>query len=348
MPMPDTFNNILIIKPSALGDIALTLPAVRALQKAFPQARMTWLIRPEYADLVRNHPALDKVILFDRKRLANSHRSRAAWSGLRALFRELRNADFDAVFDFQGLFRTAFMARFTGAKYRFGMANARELAPLFYTHRIKPDPDSIHVIDHYMQMVKAAGAEDLSVEFHIAPDESAAKSVKHFLDNKAVDSNNYAILIPGSAHADKCWPAENFAAVTEKLAGKYQFDIIACGTKPEQRIIDEISSKTDTTIVSAAGQTELRELIELLRNAKLVISNDTGPGHIAVALNKPLVMLFGWSNPARIYPYQRPETIAAIEPFDRGTRIVSRDPKHAVTHITVDTIWQKIQEQLDC
>ena len=95
-----------------------------------------------------------------------------------------------------------------------------------------------------------------------------------------------------------------------------------------------------------AGRTSLKELVELLRTARLVVSNDTGPGHIAAALGVPLVMIYSWSNPARIAPYGRPQCMVAREPYSRGLKIKSADPKHSVTNITVDEVFQKVREQL--
>ena len=94
------------------------------------------------------------------------------------------------------------------------------------------------------------------------------------------------------------------------------------------------------------AKTSLSELVVLLKNARLVVSNDTGPGHIAAALSTPLVLMFSWSNPARIAPYKRFECLVAREPFSRGHKIKSRDPKHNVDTITVDEVYQKVCEQL--
>jgi len=131
--MPDSFRNILIIKPSSLGDVVLALPALAALRTSFAEARISWLIRPEFAPLLHGHPHLDEIIPFDRNRLAKAWFNPAALAELLALIRLLRRRNFDVVFDLQGLFRSGVLAWLSRSKKRFGMANAREFATIFYT-----------------------------------------------------------------------------------------------------------------------------------------------------------------------------------------------------------------------
>ncbi len=346
--MPYTPKNILIIKVSALGDIALALPALNALRLVYAQTRITWMVRPEFAPLIRDHPQLDDILFFDRKNLGKSWRS---WQSLRDLWRlgrELRSGQFDCVFDFQGLLRTALLGRWTGATIRIGMANAREGAPLFYSRRIESDPDAFHLIDHYQRMVQAVYEGVLPKPDFVFPASAAAENAAHrLLEDHHMLAKGYAVFIAGSAHEDKCWPAAHFADLAERIQHTYNMPILAPGTASERPAIEEIKTLTKANFVNCAGQTSLPELVALLRNASLVISNDTGPGHIAAGLGVPLVMLFSWSNPARIYPYQRPQCIAAIDPFGRGQAIKSRDPQYNVRNIMVDQVFELVCQQMD-
>ena len=202
--MPKTLKNILIIKPSSLGDIVLTLPVLSALHNSFPDAKITWLVRPEFAPLLENHPFLTDIIIFDRKFLGKACYNPKAFSALLSLIRRLRRSNFDAIFDFQGLFRTASLAWLTGCKKRFGMTAAREFAHLFYTHKIPQDPDTIHLADYYLKIIQAAGASDTNVEFILPQPTKAADTVRELLNNNKVASDNYAVFIPGSAHGARC------------------------------------------------------------------------------------------------------------------------------------------------
>jgi heptosyltransferase-1 len=345
--MPDSLKNILILKPSALGDIVLALPALTALYQSFPDAKISWLIRPEFAPLLENHPHLDEIITFDRKLLGKAWYSPKAFDVLISLIRKLRTGRFDAVFDFQGLFRTAALAWLSGCKKRFGKAGSRELAHLFYTHQIKQDYDSIHLVDFYLKMVKAAGADKLDVEFELPSNQADIDLVNKLLESSGIISGQYVVFVPGSAHVDKCWPLERFAALADKIASQFSLPIIAVGANSEKSLVEKIDSLAKTSIINFAGRTTLKELVELLRAAKLVVSNDTGPGHIAAALGTPLVMMYSWSNPARIAPYGRPKCMVARDPYDRGLKIKSTNPKHNVTTITVDEVFQKASEQLN-
>ncbi len=344
--MSEDLKNILIIKPSSLGDIVLALPALTALRKSFPDAKISWLIRTEFAPILENHPHLNKIILFDRKFLGKAWFHPGAFSSLISLIKRLRHSEFDAVIDFQGLFRTASLAWLSGCKKRFGIAGAREFAHLFYTHKIKQTKDCIHLVDFYLNIIKAAGATKLDVEFILAEHSEAAGSIRNLLKNHYVSPDNYVVFIPGSAHEDKRWPIERFAKLAEKISSHHKLPIVATGDTGEVALIEKLKDLSKVPIANVAGKTSLSELVVLLSNAKLVVSNDTGPGHIAAALSTPLVLMFSWSNPARIAPYKRIECLVAREPFSRGHKIKSRDPKHFVDTITVDEVYIKVCEQL--
>ena len=344
--MSEGLKNILIIKPSSLGDIVLALPALTALRKSFPDAKISWLIRPEFAPLLENHPHLTEIIAFDRKFLGKAWFHPGAFGALISLIRRLRQAKFDAVIDLQGLFRTASLAWFSGCKRRFGMAKTRELAHLFYTHKTPQTKELIHLVDYYLEITKTAGAAESDVQFVLPHHPEAADSLGRLLKSHDIEPENYAVFVPGSAHKDKRWPIERFAELAGKISSQFGLHIVATGNAGEAALIENLKELAKVPVANIAAQTSLSELVVLLKNAKLVVSNDTGPGHIAAALSTPLVLMFSWSNPARIAPYKRSECLVAREPFGRGHRIKSTDPRHNVDTITVDEVFQKACEQL--
>ncbi len=355
--MPETLKNILLIKPSSLGDVVQALPALTALRKSFPQAKISWLIRPEFAPLIQNHPHLSETIIFDRKSLGRAWYSPHAFASMLQLIRKLRQSRFDAVVDLQGLFRTASLARLSGCKKRFGPANAREFGSVFYTRKVSQDQNCTHVVDFYLKIVKALGASDIKPEFVLPLDQPSADSVKRKLEHHNINFGEYAVFVPGSLHPSKQWPIERFAELANKISGpqagevslkvdKFKIPIIAIGTGSEKGLIEKLTGLAKVPIINFTGRTNLSELVALLKYAKIVVSNDTGPGHIAAVLGTPLVMMFSWSNPARIAPYGRAECMVAKEPYGRGTQIRSDDPKHNVSQLTVDEVYQKVCEQL--
>jgi len=346
MIMHESLKNILIIKPSSLGDIVLTLPALTALRKSFPDAKISWLIRPEFAPLLENHPHLTDVIAFDRKLLGKAWFHPHAFASLLSFISRLRRNKFDAVIDLQGLFRTASLAWLSRCKKRFGMANARELAHVFYTHKVVQDEHCIHLVDYYLKIIQNVAVSETKVQFVFPQDPAAADSISKLLTSHGIRPDNYAVFVPGSAHSDKCWPIQRFAALADKISSRFHLAAVAIGTASEKDTVESLKNLANVPVANLAGRTSLRELIALLRTAKVVVSNDTGPGHIAAALGTPLVLIFGRSNPARVAPYGRPRCLAAVEPNTRGFNADSSDPKHNIKAITVDEVCQKVHEQL--
>jgi heptosyltransferase-1 len=340
-------KKILIIKPSSLGDIVLALPALSALRKSFPDAKISWFIRPEFAPLLKNHPDLTEVILFDRKYLGKAWYNPRAFASLVSLIWRLNRSKFDAVIDLQGLFRTASLAWLSGCRKRFGMADAREFGHIFYTNKVKQDRDSIHLVDYYLKIVREAGAPKIDVQFLLPIDPVAAGMVKRLLAANDIKPDSYAVFVPTSAHEDKCWPAERFAALAARVSTQFHLSIIATGAASEKDAVESLKTKASSPITNFAGATSLSELVALLKTARLVVSNDTGPGHIAAALGVPVVLIFGPTNPARVHPYNRPQCAVAVEPGGRGFKADSTDPKHDIKAITVDEVYQKVCEQLN-
>ena len=343
--MVGAYANILLIKPSSLGDVVMALPALSALRRSFPQARIHWLIRPEFAPLIEGHPHVDEIILFDRKFLAKACHSIAAARGLLALVSDLRYRRFDAVLDLQGLFRTGLLAWLSGCPLRFG-SRWREMAHLFYTTSIPPRLEWVHVVDYYLKLVEAMGGSDLRPEFVLPEKPTAETAARDLLSRHRIDFDRYAIIIPGSAQTSKCWPVDRFAALADRLASEHGLAAAAIGGKSEMGLIETIRGLATHPPVNLASQTSLPELVEVLRGAKLVVSNDTGPGHIAAALGRPLVMMFSWSNPLRVGPYGRPQCVVARDANKRGLASRSRDPQHSIEHITLDEVYARAVEQL--
>jgi ADP-heptose:LPS heptosyltransferase len=237
------------------------------------------------------------------------------------------------------------LAWLSGCKKRYGMANAREFATVFYTHKIPQNIEDIHMVDFYLKIIQTAGASDFGVEFVFPQNPGAEDSVDKLLASHGI-KENYAVLISGSAHQDKCWPPECFAQLADRISSQYNLSIVATGSASESGIIEKIQKNANVTIASLAGQTSLNELVALLKRAKLAVSNDTGPGHIAAAVGIPLVLMFGRSNPVRLVPYGRKKCVMAIEPESRGMAINDFNPKYDIKNITVEQVYQKIAGQL--
>jgi len=302
LPFPHP-HRILIIKPSSLGDVVHTLPVLHLLRKKYPDAKISWLVAPYCSGLLEHHPDLDEVILFDRRRYGTAWKNPAAGLDLIKFKHDLRRRQFDWVIDLQGLFRSGWLAWFTRAPVRIGFANAREWAWLFYTHRIPIATMEQHAVERYLRIAAAAGCDDNPIEFPFALTDSDRAAVREMTGDEP-----YAVLLPGANWATKRWPIENFAALVEPIRERFGLRSIVAGGPDTIDLAKSIPSA-----VGLAGKTNLPQLVALLERSSLVIANDSGPMHIASALGKPLVTIFGPTNPIRTGPYDRPDSVVRVD-----------------------------------
>jgi lipopolysaccharide heptosyltransferase I len=298
-------QRILLIKPSALGDIVHALPVLSLLRRRWPEAHIAWLVNRAFAELLDGHPQLDEVISFDRRGFARGWRDPFAAVGLQRFLRGLRRREFDLVIDLQGLFRSGWMTMSTRAPVRVGFADARELAHLFYTHRVPIGSAELHAVDRYLAVSDALGCGRGPVNFSLPVKEDDRMTVRAMLNGASED---YAVLVPGTNWPTKRWPAEHFAALVEPLRERLGLRAVVAGGKDVSAIAAQIPGALDLT-----GRTNLRELVALLDGAALVIANDSGPMHIAAALDRPLVTMFGPTNPVRTGPYGRMDSVVRLD-----------------------------------
>jgi lipopolysaccharide heptosyltransferase I len=311
LPRPDTIRfttaptRILIIKPSALGDVVHTLPVLNLLRRRWPDAHVAWVVGGAFASLLEGHPQLDVVIRFERRRFARGWRDPGAAAGLLRFARDLRRGEFDLVIDLQGLLRSGWMTMRTRAPVRVGFSNARELAHLFYTHRVPVDSSEQHAVDRYLKLCEALGCGRTPVEFafHLTDDDRrhVAAALGH--------DRPFAVLLPGTNWPTKRWPVEHFAALVGPLRERFGLDSIVAGGADVAGIAGLIPRATNLV----GKTTNLRQLVALLDRADLVIANDSGPMHIAAALGRPLVTVFGPTNPRRTGPYGRLDSVVRLD-----------------------------------
>jgi len=297
-------RRILIIKPSSLGDVVHALPVLHLLRRRWPEAKISWLVAPYCSGLLEGHPDLDEVILFDRRRFGTAWKNPSAGLELIHFKRDLRRRGFDLVIDLQGLFRCGWLAWQTRAAARIGFANAREGAWIFYTHRVPIATMEQHAVERYLRAAVAAGCEEGPVEFHFAASEKDRSQVSEMLG----DDEPFAVLLPGANWRTKRWGVEKFAGLVEPLRERFGLNSIVAGGVDTVELGKVISGANNL-----AGKTTLRQLVALLERASLVIANDSGPMHIAAALNRPLVTIFGPTNPIRTGPYGRAECVVRVD-----------------------------------
>ncbi|MFA4945881.1 MAG: lipopolysaccharide heptosyltransferase I [Lentisphaeria bacterium] len=300
---------ILIVKPSSLGDVVHTLPAVALVRRTLPDAELAWLVNEEYAPLVRLCPAVDAVLPFRRRRWAQP----AHWGELAAFARDLRRQRFDWILDFQGLLRSGLLAWCAGGSRRVGFRQAREGARWFYTETVSPPPPARHAVERNLALARqalgiSAAAAGAAVFPVLARPADVRAQVEALLRAAGVAGRSPLLAVAPSARwPSKMWPGESFAALLDGLAERHPGGAaLLVGTAAERPVGERIlalRSRPAWPAVNLMGQTGVLELLELLRRCGILVANDSGPIHLAAAAGQPTVAFFGPTDPALTGPY---------------------------------------------
>ncbi len=280
---------------SALGGAVHTLPVITAIKRQAPAAHVTWVLQPGPATLVRGHPSVDEIILFDRKRGARAFRDIA---------RELRRRHFDLVLGLQVSFKAGVITALTQAPLKLGFdrARARDLNWLFTTHRIPANPVQ-HVQDQFFEFLHALGIPSEPVVWDIGPWEHERPWQRDFF---AAIERPVASLVIGTSNPQKDWIPERWAELSDALHERYGLEPVLVGGRSAReletgRVIRERARHEPRSTLGIS----VREMVNVLDGSALVISLDTGPLHMSVALDRPTISLMGYHNPKRVGPYRR-------------------------------------------
>jgi heptosyltransferase I len=303
-------QRILIVRLGAMGDIIHALPAVAALRRRFPEAEIGWVIEERWAELLcassypRSGPRSAQRPLVDRLHFVNTRKWRESWNSpqtwqeIAVALSDLRGPDYEVAVDFQGSIRSALIARLSRAQDIYGFAQPREnIASMFYSRPVLARGE--HVIDQNLSLAETLAHTRLSaapVEF--PQDPIAERKCTNQLQEFEV--KNLVLINPGAGWGAKRWPAERYGEVARKLA-QLGFDPLINFGPGEENLAGAV--KTSSHGAAKPVSCTLAELIALTRRAQLLIGGDTGPLHLAAALNAPAVAIFGPTNPARNGPY---------------------------------------------
>ncbi len=347
------YRNILIIKPSAVGDIISALPVLPALKSRYPEARISWLVATHLADLLRDHPLIDELIEFDRRRFGYMIRSWTVTKRFLTFLRRLRESQFDLVLDLQGLFRSGFLTWATRAPVRIGPSEKREFGWVFYTHRIPERPHDSHIVDRIAAVGELLHLDLSDPSFVVHLQQQAAQRIDQLLLSANLTPDRFIAIAPGGTWSSKRWPAAKFTELAEKIVAELDRPVVLVGGKAEIPLAREIlRSKKDPRIHSFVGQTSLSELLCLLNRAGAVVCNDSGPMHMAVALGKPVTAIIGPTNALRTGPYRRTEgvvrTALNCSPcYRKKCNLVGEfDSSRCMQDISVEDVFRNLRSQL--
>lgn len=290
-------DRVCIVMMSAVGDVVHVLPVLHSLKRANPAMKVTWILQPGPAMLVRGHALVDEIILFDRSK---------GWRGYLEVRDQLKSRSFDLVVDLQVYFKANVICSFVKApvKVGFDFARARDLNWLFTTHRIPPHPMQ-HVQDQYLEFCDYLGAPTTPVEWNLGPwNEKEREWQRNFyqqFDRPVVP------IVVATSKAQKDWLPERWAEVCDALHSDFGLQpVLVGGRSPREEHAERvIMEKARHKPFSNLGNGGLRGLVGVLEGAALVLSLDTGPLHMTVALDRPVIALMGYSNPKRVGPYRK-------------------------------------------
>ena len=309
-----------------MGDIIHTLPAVAALRRGFPSAQIGWIVEERWAELLcsptcaRSGPRSPQRPLVDRLHLVNTKAWRKSWTSaetwhqIAVAISHLRGPRYQVAVDFQGAVRSALIARYSGAGIIYGAVQPREnVASMFCTHQVFTQ--GAHVVEQNLSLAEAVAHRKLAVLPVEFPHDSAAER-KCEAQLRQLGLHDFVLLNPGAGWGAKQWPAERYGEVAKGLARYGIASLINFGPG-EEALAKAVEAAAGRAARPVSGS--ISELISLTRRARLFIAGDTGPLHLAAALQIPVVAIFGPTNPLRNGPY--------------GTRsIVLRSPSSQTSH----------------
>lgn len=287
-PLPSLrdFRSALIVKPSSLGDIVHTLPAVKAIRDAHPHLKIRWLANTEWTPLLQGSPLLDEVIPFPRKTFRGLPGLLRFWNWRRT-WMLLPREEPEIVLDFQGLLRSGLVSRWRGSRPVIGLSDAREGASWFYSHIVPMDAGA-HAVDRYLELPRALG-------IRIEPEDTAFELPEGAPPAGWPDTlQNYVVVHPWSRGEGKSLSNPALNALCEALA---PHPVVLVG------MMEDPARPSGSHIHDWSQRTSLSELIWAMRRAAYCVSVDSGPMHIAAAVNPRTLGIHTWSDPRKVGPY---------------------------------------------
>lgn len=288
---------ILILKPSSLGDVVQALPVLRLLKLQLPSSQIYWWIESSLAPLLEGDPDLAGVVRFNRRRWAAPHH----WPELWRSVRWMRQQTFDWVIDLQSLARSGAFAWLANGKLTVGMDEPREGARGFYDFIVSRPSFHTHAVVWYLGVLTLL---DIPIHRHFNWLPIRSEAFETVRKQRAAEDTRWIILQPGARRLNKRWPVEFFAVLVGRLAAAHPDLRFAILGGQEERSLGEVIVKADSQrCLDLTGKISLPEMVEWIRASALMVTNDTGPMHVAAALGKPVVALFGPTEPRRTGPY---------------------------------------------
>ena len=333
---PVPLDRVGIVMMSAVGDTVHVLPILAALKRHAPACRVTWVLQPGPASLVRGHPAVDDIVVFDRS---------AGWRAFAAVRQSLIERPLDLLIDFQVYLKAGIVTALSRAPIKLGFdrARARDANWLFTTHRIPARPPQ-HVQDQYFEFLDALSVprDPVGPTWNLGPWPAERPAQQEFLQRQ---DRPVAAIVVGTSKAHKDWLPDRWAHVARALYSDFGLQpVLVGGTAPREQQSAALVCERAPEVRSALGS-GLRPLVGILDGAALVLSPDTGPLHMSVALDRPVISLLGYTNPKRTGPYRKFHDLTIDAYGDPGEDypLSATTRSGRMSRITVNDVLEKVQ-----
>ena len=323
----------LVVRLGSLGDIVHTFPAVAGLRSSFPRAEIIWLTHPRWLSLVASSDLATEIWAVDSRDLAS----------VRQTIAKIRAQKWDASIDYQGLWKSALLPFLGGAPKRIGFSSEtiREFGvPVLYTERVHAR--AAHIADQNGELSLRAGAHTAVGPVKLQVNETHRQRVRSDLVAAGIES--YIVLSPGGGWRSKCWPAERFGELCQKIRDELNVRCVinyGPGEEPLAAAVKSASGNADPFLYNA----ELGQLMALLQSAQCIVGGDTGPLHLAIALGTKAVAIFGPTNPARNGPYP-PQHFVLRDPAATTTHKRETETSPSLLKISVAQVFDAVKLQL--
>jgi lipopolysaccharide heptosyltransferase I len=336
---------VLIIRPSALGDVCRTVPVLVTLRRAFPWpgTSIDWLVQDTFAAAISSHPDLTGVVSFPRTALSNWRRP-ATLRVIRDYLRSLRRARYDLVLDCQGLARSGLLAAATGARRRIGLADAAELGWAGINEHVHGVNDA-HTVDRMLSLAQVAtGGAPIArdMRLYTAPEDRAYVS-----QSLGLTPESFVLLAPTSRWPGKLWPEERFVelarrTLNDRSLGVERIAFVGAASERSQCKQLESAAAADGRIVSLLGRTTVGQLMAVVESSRLVVASDSAALHMAVGFDRPLIGLFGPTRVDRVGPYGRePDVIQHTRPGDKLDHKNAAVGRALMERISTDEVFDR-------
>jgi heptosyltransferase-2 len=331
----EKIHNVLIRGTNWIGDVVMTFPAIAAVRETLPAARITVLVKPWVADLVRMHPAVDEVLVYERP---GRHEGSG---GILKLARELRARRFDAAILLQNAIEAAIIARLAGIPVRAGYSTDARGLLLTHPVRLEARIKTVHQSLYYVEMLEALGLTQSRAPLALTPTEAQRIAAEQHLVRFGIAGRRPIVgMAPGAAYGPaKRWFPERFAAVADRLAQRHACPILLFGSDGDRASTEAVQSAAKSALVDVAGRTNLSDAIALIACCDLFVTNDSGLMHVAGALGVPTVAIFGSTNPKTTYPLGE-RTVLIRRPVDCSPCLKQECPTdfRCMDLVTVDEV----------